>query len=204
MKTFTKAKNKEIRANLRAWRSLASPQDVAAGSTWYNEAHDVAADIEHETGVSVWTAAAVLAALSPSNKWERNILDARNLCEAWSTGRSPASVRCCTYNANKEKAWRILEGDPGVLDNSPKVWAFANTITLRNKAACVVIDRWHARACLTRSKRRKIVQESLTSLQYDRVERLTIEEAMKANEAPCVYQAIIWCTIKRQWEGGTE
>jgi hypothetical protein len=44
------------------------------------------------------------------------------------------------------------------------------------------------------------VQENLTLPQYNRVERLTIEEAMKANEAPCVYQAIIWCTIKNNWE----
>ena len=202
MKTFTKAKDKAIRANLRAWRDLAQPCDIASGIAWYDEAHDVASEIELETGVSVWTAAAVLAALSPSNKWERNILDAQNLCEAWSTGRAPSDVRCCTYNANKDKAWRILEGESSVLDKSPKVWAFAETIKLRNAAACVVIDRWHARACLTRSKRRKVVQESLTLPQYDRVERLTIEEAMKANEAPCVYQAIIWCTIKRNWEGG--
>lgn len=200
MKTFTKTKDSEIRANLRTWRSLASPKEVSAGSTWYDEANSIASNIERNSGVSVFNAAAVLAALSPSNKWERNILDAQNLCEAWSTGRSADSVRCCTYNANKAKAWRILEGDQGVLDKSPKVWAFANTITWRNKASCVVIDRWHARACLTRSKRRKVVQENLTLPQYNRVERLTIEEAMKANEAPCVYQAIIWCTIKNNWE----
>ena len=87
MKTFTKTKDKEIRANLRTWRSLASHKEVSAGSTWYDEANDIASSIERNSGVSVFNAAAVMAALSTSNKWERNILDAQNLCEAWSTGR---------------------------------------------------------------------------------------------------------------------
>jgi len=45
VKTFTKTKDQAIRANLRAWRDLASQEDVTAGISWYNEAHDIAATI---------------------------------------------------------------------------------------------------------------------------------------------------------------
>jgi len=58
------------------------------------------------------------------------------------------------------------------------------------------------RACLTSSTKRKANVEGLTKPQYNRVERLTISEADKLHEAPSVYQATLWVTIKRHWEGG--
>ena len=199
MNTFTKCSDSSIRANLRAWRSRADSQDIKEGLSWYRDAHEFTKEVSEETGVDQLTAAGVLSALSPANKWERNKFDAMNLCKAWSLGKSPDSVRCCTYNANKRKAWAILEGDKEAFERSPKTWAFAHTIATRSEN-CVVIDRWHARACLSRSKRRKEVQEALTAKQYDRIERLTIEEAGKQGEVPYVFQAIIWVTIKRSWE----
>jgi len=201
MKTFTKTKDSAIRENLRAWFDMATPQDRAHGLAWYDEAHYFAQLIATETGVEPLTAAGVISALSPANKWERNKLDAMSLCKEWSTGGAPENVRCCTYGANKAKAWRIIEGEQDAFSGSPKTFAFAQTVGLRSEN-CVVIDRWHARACLTRSKRRKVVQESLTPAQYNRVEALTIDEARKVCVLPYVYQATVWVTIKRFWEGG--
>jgi len=201
MKTFPKSSDSSIRANLRAWFDMANSQDRAQGRAWYNEAHDFAHLIADQTGVEPLTAAGVISALSPSNKWERNKIDALHLCQAWSTGRDPESVRCCTYGANKAKAWRILGGEQDAFSGSPKTFAFAQTVGNRADN-CVVIDRWHARACLTRSKRRKVVQESLTPAQYNRVEALTVDEARKVDVLPYVYQATVWVTIKRFWEGG--
>jgi hypothetical protein len=60
MKTFTKTRDSEIRANLRTWRSLSSPKEVSAGSTWYDEANAIASNIERNTGVSVFNAAACI------------------------------------------------------------------------------------------------------------------------------------------------
>ena len=57
------------------------------------------------------TAAGVIAALSPRNKWDRNIIDAENLIAAFVAGgaEAAADVKVCTFGANKAKAIRILD-----------------------------------------------------------------------------------------------
>ena len=166
MKTTAKTKSSVIVGNLRAWRALATPEDINAGTVWYNEAHQVAQELSTIIGGTVWQGAAVISALSPMNTWE----------------------------GTKHNAIELA-----------KTWSFAKTIERKDRAQCVVIDRWHLRACLTRSKtRRDQLGESVGIPQYERIERLTMNEASRLGEAPCVYQAIIWCTIKNNWEGGSK
>lgn len=206
VKTTAKTKSSVISANLRAWRALATPEDINAGTVWYNEAHQVAQEISTIIGGTIWQGAAVISALSPMNTWEGNKHNAIELAKCWALGGSINDVSVSTFNANKRKAWEILNNNPKALtQESRKTWSFAKTIELKERAQCVVIDRWHLRACLTRSKtRRDNLGESVGIPQYDRIERLTMNEASKLGEAPCVYQAIIWCTIKRHWEGGSK
>ena len=200
MPTFTTVTDSQIRKNLRKWLALATDSDLRDGLMWYNEAHTFCQQVSIETGVDAMTAAGVLSALSPNNKWERNKIDALALCRAWSTGGTAEGVRVCTYNANKAKAWRILEGDREAFTaGSPKTCAFAQTVGNLSEDS-VVIDRWHCRACLTSAKSRKTTQESPTAAQYNRIEAITIQEAEKAGVVPYALQAIIWVTIKRIWE----
>jgi hypothetical protein len=202
MKTTAKTKSSVIVGNLRAWRALATPEDINAGNIWYNEAHQVAQEISTIIGGTVWQGAAVISALSPMNTWEGNKHNAIELAKCWALGGAISDVSVSTFNANKRKAWEILNNNTKALNQeSRKTWSFAKTIELKERAQCVVIDRWHLRACLTRSKtRRDQLGESVGIPQYDRIERLTMAEASKLGEAPCVYQAIIWCTIKTNWE----
>ena len=201
--SLTRVTDSLIRKNLRTWRNRATAKDARSGGAWYDEANSHAQLIAQEVGCDVWTAAAVISALSPMNDWERNKLDAMSLAQTHHDGGKPSDVRVCTFNNNKAKAWDLLEGNSIALDDgSPKTWAFAKSIELTRLARCVVIDRWHMRACLTSSVKRKAVIEGLSRPQYDRVERLTISEADKLHEAPSVYQATLWVTIKRHWEGG--
>ena len=201
--SLTKVSDSAIRKNLRTWRDRATAKEARLGGEWYEEANAHAQMIAQEVGCDVWTAAAVISALSPMNDWERNKLDALNLALVHHDGGTLDDVRVCTFNTNKHKAWELLEGNSKALDDgSPKTWAFAKSIELTRLARCVVIDRWHMRACLTSATKRKAVVEGLTRPQYDRVERLTLSEADKLNEAPSVYQATLWVTIKHQWEGG--
>ena len=201
--SLTRVTDSLIRKNLRTWRNRATTKDARSGGAWYDEANSHAQLIAQEVGCDVWTASAVISALSPMNDWERNKLDAMSLAQTHHDGGKPSDVRVCTFNTNKAKAWDLLEGNSIALDDgSPKTWAFAKSIELTRLARCVVIDRWHMRACLTSSVKRKAVVEGLSRPQYDRVERLTISEADKLHEAPSVYQATLWVTIKRHWEGG--
>lgn len=201
--SLTRTRDSAIRKNLQAWRNRATVKDARQGGAWYEEAHGHAERISQMVGCDVWTASAVISALSPMNDWERNKLDAMSLALVHHDGGKPSDVRVCTFNNNKSKAWDLLEGNSSALDDgSPKTWAFAKSIELTRLARCVVVDRWHMRACLTSSVKRKAVVEGLSRPQYDRVERLTIIEADKLHEAPSVYQATLWVTIKRHWEGG--
>ena len=106
--------DRQVRNSLRAWYAKATEEQRMRGCLWYDEAEEVANNIAACTGVEIHTAGAVIAALSPRNKWERNVDDAWSLCKAWARGEDPASVRVCTFNANKNKAWSILEGDDDV------------------------------------------------------------------------------------------
>jgi len=98
--------------NIIAIRRKAKPEDVAQGIAWYAEAYEECRTIAQENGVAIHIAVAVVAALSPNNRWEINIRNAADLIEAWRTGRSMDSVSCSTYNAMKQKAWGILQKMP--------------------------------------------------------------------------------------------
>lgn len=202
MRLITHYTDRQIRNSLRAWYSSATEEQQMRGCVWYDEAEEIAHNIAACTGVDIHTAGAVIAALSPRNKWERNVDDARALCKAWARGEDPESVRVCTFNANKNKAWRILEGDDDVLATSPKVAAFANTILNGAIANCIVVDVWHTRACITKPKEGRIdCQSAPTYRQYKRLEGITLEEAKFVEQAPCYYQATIWCVIRDTWGG---
>ena len=51
----------------------------------------------------------VVAALSPNNKWSKNIIDAQNLCLSFINGGNVDEVKVSTYGAMKRKALEVLE-----------------------------------------------------------------------------------------------
>jgi len=201
MRTINSYTDRQIRNSLRAWYELADEDQRDRGSVWYEKAEEEATCISDITGVEKVAAAAVIAALSPRNKWERNVHDAWDLCKAWASGDPQESVTVCTFHSNRDKAWRILEGERDVLASSPKVSAFADTIVNGCLANRIVVDVWHTRACITKPREGRVdCQASPTLAQYSRLEEITLEEAQLADDPPCVYQATIWCVIKDKWE----
>ena len=93
----------------------ATTLEVEQGKQWYNIARDVCIRIEMEyihsdVRVSWQCIAAVIAALSPNNKWERNIKDAENVISAFVHGgvEDAMNVKVCTYKKNLAKAVDIL------------------------------------------------------------------------------------------------
>ena len=96
--------------------TLATSQEVQLGCDWYPSALKIATRIADKYDLRVETVAGVISALSPSNKWERNVFDAEALIKVWRAGATRDEVlhpkhpiiRVCTYLTMKTKAWDIL------------------------------------------------------------------------------------------------
>jgi hypothetical protein len=88
----------------------ATTLEVAQGKQWYLTAYDVCQRIANAYELNTECVAAVVAALSPNNKWERNIKDAENVCAAYVLGsvEDAMNVKVCTYRKNLAKAVDIL------------------------------------------------------------------------------------------------
>lgn len=98
--------------NILAIYHMATPDECANGIAWYQNARHDAEDIAARHGVSLRVAVGVIAALSPNNKWVRNVTDADNLIAAYIAGEHVESVAVCTYNKMRQKAWGILQEMP--------------------------------------------------------------------------------------------
>ena len=77
----------------------------AEGLLWYSDALKSANLMAIKHGVPVYIAVAVIAALSPNNKWSRNIINADALIGAFIRGDGIDSVKVSTYHKMKAKAW---------------------------------------------------------------------------------------------------
>ena len=96
--------------NILAVYNLANVGDRIEGASWYGTAKKHAQALADQYGIHVDTAAGVIAALSPRNKWERNLADAENLIRVFTLDpESVGSVKVCTFGGNKAKAIKILE-----------------------------------------------------------------------------------------------
>ena len=104
--------------------NLSTPAERRYGVTWYANAYSDCERIANLFGLPVNVVVGVVSALSPNNKWERNIENAHVMCEAFIDGDEITSFPVSTYNAMKEKAWQILnatfvddDGTTHVLDS---------------------------------------------------------------------------------------
>ena len=131
-------------ANIVAKFTLATTAEVVAGQRWYTESYAIALRIGTLHDISPVRVAAVIAALSPNNRWERNIEDAENVITAFVHGNDQdvLEVKCCTYTANKLKALAILKSESLDYEDilkGPKVIEFFHCIS-NNSSNDVCID----------------------------------------------------------------
>ena len=84
----------------------------AEGLLWYSDAQKAAHDIAIKYDIAVYLVVAVIAALSPNNKWTRNLVNADALIGAFIRGDGIDSVKVSTYHKMKAKAWGILAARP--------------------------------------------------------------------------------------------
>lgn len=104
------------------------------GLDWYAEANRVAADIAETNGISLSSAAGIIAVISPRMEWSRNV------SIAWQIVRTGTATGLLT--ANLRKAQRILDGEHAEnVIGGEKVTSFYRNIMSSGMDTGVTIDR---------------------------------------------------------------
>lgn len=96
--------------NILAVFFTAGPLEIQQGKEWYFHASLIAKGMVTPE-VNFHAVAGVIAALSPNNRWERNIRDAEALIKAYSFGEELDTIKVSTFGRNKQKALQILRGE---------------------------------------------------------------------------------------------
>jgi hypothetical protein len=138
--------------------------------------------------------AGVISALSPRNKWEQNIKDARSVFQAINNNLEPSDIKVCTFNKNKNKAFLIAKGEVEITDKSRKTFSFVNNIAHLNNSF-ITVDVWHLRACFGIT-----ISKSINKTVYEQIEKLTLRKAKKHKLNGFEYQAIVWNSVKRNFK----
>ena len=111
-KQTTLVDHERMIANIVACYITADDDQRAGGMVWYSKAQCAAYDIAAKYDIAVYLVVAVIAALSPNNKWSRNVINADALIGAFMRGDGIDSVKVSTYHKMKQKAWDILAARP--------------------------------------------------------------------------------------------
>ena len=179
------------------------------GEQWYAVARQAATVLADRYGVSASTAAGVIAALSPNNRWTKNLDNADALIRAYKLGGIDAAnlVKVATYNNNKIKALKILDsGEPLDILGGLKVRAFYNCI-LGGDSVCI---DGHAYAIwaglyIPTTKTPKITPKAYEIISADyRLAADKINLILNANYSAAAVQAITWLVWRRMIKEGSK
>ena len=181
-------------------RAIMTRDEIKQAISWYDKALADASEIAFKLDMPTHIVVAVLSALSPNNKWERNIINAYELCKAFQNGQDMDSVKVSTYHKMKQKAWSILQEIPDyeqakVMLNGKKIVSFYSNIMGEDD---ITIDG-HARNIAYNE--RVGLTEAKTSIGIKEYAKLQKEYAVVARENGLKgrqLQAITWVAWKRK------
>ena len=190
IKSLSPYHKRKIKKNLLEMYEKRTDQHTQEGMQWYKTANQICIDMGKQLDYDPAVVAQVISALSPRNKWERNIIDTRIVLKAVNEGKNPEDVKVCTFNSNKNKAFEIARGERGIDQASPKTYSFVKNIAELD-ASKVTIDVWHLRACFG-----KTIESGLTPLRYKQLEQLTLKCAEMVGVRGYEFQAIVWGIVR--------
>lgn len=187
---LSKYKLRKIQDNQNRAFDHATTEHLVAGFNWYPKANIVVSEFSRTYNYPVETVTSVLSALSPRNKWERNIQDTETVLKAVRDGRGPEDVSVATFHSNKHKAFDIAKGAKQIRYTSPKTFAFVRNIAYLD-TQYVTIDVWHLRASFDGMHQ---IRLNLTT--YKQIQEVTLENAHSHGIKGFEYQAIIWNVVR--------
>jgi hypothetical protein len=141
-----------------------------------------------------------VASLSPNNKWERNTINAYDLCNAFIKGNDMDSVKVSTYHAMKRKAWHILEEMPTYEEvvtilNGKKIVSFYKNIM--GDESEITIDG-HARNIYYNDRQGLTTPNTnIRKLEYVDIQKAYKRASKKLGIKAYELQAITWVAWKR-------
>lgn len=188
-----------VRNILKLYRQ-ATQEDTINGVDWYARAEREAKVIAEACALPLRTVIGVMAALSPNNKWERNVKDTMTMCQAWVACDCLSDFKVSCYNTMKIKAWSILvdelDDDQDILTrlNGQKIRSFYSNIRGLDE---VTIDG-HA-LNIARGKREGLTSDktNMGKREYRELQAAYVRAAKRVGVKPHVLQAITWTTWKR-------
>lgn len=188
--------------------NIHSMYDVAVASgidnSWYDSANSTCCELSLEYNLPVETVAGVIATLSPSLSWKKNLLECNRLLSWFVSNDATLPPNMMAYPANVNKALRILTGEPpaSVLGGM-KVNSFYLNIVNPSGNYAVTIDR-HAIAIAQYGLR--ALGKSSGSLVPTRAAYLHIAQAYRqvsysVNVLPSQVQSATWSLLTNSQEG---
>ena len=187
--------------NIKSVYQLATLTERQDGIAWYPNARQIARDLADRYGIHPAEAAGVIAALSPRNRWERNVEDADRLIAAFKAGGAEQAMltKVCTFGANKTKSVRILtagvltDADVLAILSGPKLQEFYSCIQGIND---VCIDG-HA-FCIWAANRTGLADVPAIGVKLRREIKADYQSAAdELGITPSACQAITWVTWRR-------
>ncbi len=174
----------------------ASSDAVESGRAWYPLARRWCYAKADEYGVRPVVVAALISALSPRNRWERNLYDAEQVLLNYAEGfHHPFNVMSATFRKNVEKAWNVITlDDPGLVTTSPKTEAFVDNI-IDPLSKLVTVDVWAHRVCMGDMTMKA---KSIGRKQYAKYSLAFTRVAQEVGLRPYEVQAITWVEIKNR------
>lgn len=192
--------NYNYERNVLLYFTKATKDEKLTGFNWYNDALNEVMKIADLCNIHPNIVGGVMAALSPSNKWERNVKDTMNLCYAYSTGKPRDAYRYCTYPAHVDKAIQILDESVSPSDALYGTGRYLKTLNFyRNimgidDKTAVTIDR-HT---INIARGTNVTHKShITKKEYQEVSNAYVLTAKAIGLYPKQLQAVTWTTYKR-------
>jgi len=186
--------------NIIAIYKLANPSEIKHGLTWYVNANTDCMRIANTLELPLHIVVGVVSALSPNNKWERNIVNAEDLCNAFINGQDMDSIKVSTYHKMKEKAWSILQSMPTydetiTILNGKKIVSFFRNIS--GDETDITIDG-HARNIYYNDRQGLTTPNTnIRKLEYLDIQKAYLRASKKLGIKAYELQAITWVAWRR-------
>ena len=189
--------------NILAVYNLASVTDRNQGQSWYARALVFASQLSEQYNIETTAVVGVIAALSPRNRWERNMQDAESMVKAYASGASHedlVSLKVCTFSTGKQKAAKILSE---AISNRQELLATLKGPKLQEFFNCILGDSGdvcidgHAYS-IWAGDRITLANVPSIGVKLRRTIKADYQEAAKIlGVKPHVVQAVTWVTWRR-------
>ena len=153
--TISKQNFKVTVGNIERVFKSASQERIAETRKWYQNAQDFTKAVANKLNandLSRFKVSGVISAISPRNEWNKNKLDAENLCKEFVSNKyyqlplfdadyhTLLKTKVSTFNTNKSKAVKILLNDDSKIESilkGNKIVNFFKCINGDSNAICI-------------------------------------------------------------------